>query len=145
MVADFNRNYNSILPINRLYEFIDDARSKDGLDGEFEIEYFFPNEKTKKINSYGTFTLNDPEEGSITVIEKGTTKKYTIIPDEGKLNFYKYDINENDQLCFLSVEKSRDLNRKYIGIVCNITLGLDHGVTISADYNGTDWTGYLGG
>jgi hypothetical protein len=144
-MSTYNNFHHHTITRNLLSEFIEDAKSKDDINMEFEIEYFYPNAVLKKINSSGIAYLNRPSNGSILIIEETTKNKYVIFPDNDKINFSKYDISELDELCFLSVENSQRNEKKYIGILHSITFGLNHGVTISLDSNGTDWTGYLGG
>ena len=128
-----------------LGEFILDANKKNELELEFEIEFFHPDENIQTLKSFGRVYLNKPELGSILIKEKATNNEYVIFPDNELINFSKYDISEEDKLCFLKIENKENKVKKYIGIISSITLGLDHPVTISTDSNGTDWTGYLGG
>ena len=144
-MSTYNTYHHSTITRDLLIEYIEDAKSKDDIDMEFEIEYFYPNAVLKKINSFGIAYLNRPNNGSILIIEETTKNKYVIFPDHEKINFSKYDISKLDELCFLSLENSQRKEKKYIGIVHSITFGINHGVTISLDSNGTDWTGYLGG
>ncbi len=144
-MSRYNTYHHSTITRDLLIEYIEDTKSKDDVDMEFEIEYFYPNDVIRKINSFGKAYLNRPDEGSIQIIEEETKSKYVIFPDHDKINFSKYDISKLDELCFLSLENSQTKKKKYIGIIHSITFGLNHGVIISLDSNGTDWTGYLGG
>ena len=56
-----------------------------------------------------------------------------------------WDTEDRDFTPWLAEENSQRKEKKYIGIVHSMTFGLDHGVTISIDSKGTDWTAYLGG
>lgn len=144
-MTTYNNRHHYTITSDLLREFIEDAKSKDDIDMEFEIEYFYPNSVLKKIKSFGIAYLNRPNMGSILIVEEDTKNKYVIFPDNDRINFSKYDISELDKLCFLSLENSQRKEKKYIGILHSITFGLNHGVTISLDSNGTDWTGFLGG
>ena len=144
-MTTYNNRHHFTITSDLLCEFIEDAKSKDDIDMEFEIEYFYPNSVLKKIKSFGIAYLNRPNTGSILIVEEDTKNKYVIFPDNDRINFSKYDISELDKLCFLSLENSQRKEKKYIGILHSITFGLNHGVTISLDSNGTDWTGFLGG
>jgi len=144
-MSTYNNCHHHTVTRDLLREFIEDAESKDDIDMEFEIEYFYPNAVLKKIKSFGIAYLNRPNNGSILIIEEKTKNKYVIFPNNNKINFSKYDISELDELCFLSMENSQKNEKKYIGILYSITFGINHGATISLDSNGIDWTGHLGG
>ena len=54
-------------------------------------------------------------------------------------------LKKQEEKITLEIHNSKSDKIRYLGIIYDIVIGLDHGVTISIDSNGTDWTGYLGG
>ena len=139
----FNSYGNSYITKDLLIEFIQDARAKNELNLEYEITYFYPDQKIKKIVSTGTVYLNSPIDDQIMIKDK-SGNDIVISSLNSDVYLFGYKIPAN-YACMLEVCKSGVNEKSALGILSSITLGLDHPVTISIDSNGSDWTGYLGG
>jgi len=132
------------ITIDLLNEFIEDAKAKDDLDAECEINHFRPNHPIKKSEFIGRVKLNTPDKGYITIDEEKSDQIIVISPQEKNIKLDGHYIPATDEICLLEIHNSKSEKIRYLGIICDIVIGLDHGVTISVDINGTDWTGYLG-
>ena len=127
-----------------LAEFIQDAKSKDDLFGEYEIEYFGSDKTLKKFVSDGKICLNSPFQGQISILndEKNNICIFSVA---NSIKIFGAEINPEYEVCLVEEICPKSGIKTILGVVYNLTLGLDHGVTISVDSNGSDWTGYLGG
>lgn len=133
------------LNIDRLFEFIQDANSKNDIEAEFEIGYFHPNKVFQKFTSNGMVKLNEPYDNYITFEELNFDRKIIISPQFKNIKLFGNYIPSTDEVCILELHDKNIKKIIYLGIVSYITIGLDHGVTISVDDSGSDWTGYIGG
>jgi hypothetical protein len=141
----YNIFKHSVLCKDLLFEFIQDAKSKDESDGEYEIGYFRPNQNIEIIKSLGNFFLNKPDSGKILFEEKDSDFSIIISAHDSFVNTPESKVYVGDDNCMIEAYDRKHKKTTYLGIVCHITLELDHPITISTNSSGTDWTGYIGG
>tara|TARA_Y100001980_G_C14445000_1_gene230177 strand:- start:68 stop:568 length:501 start_codon:yes stop_codon:yes gene_type:complete len=127
-----------------LAEFIQDAKSKDDLFGEYEIEYFGSDKTLKKFVSDGKICLNSPFQGQISILND-EKKNICIFSVANSIKIFGAEIKPEYEVCLVEEISPISGIKKILGVVYNLTLGIDHGVTVGVDSNGSDWTGYLGG
>ena len=127
-----------------LLEFIQDVKSKDELFGKYEIEYFGSDKTLKKFVSNGKIFLNSPFQGQIRILndEKNNICIFSVA---NRIKIFGAEIKPECEVCLVEEISPISGIKKILGVVYNLTLGIDHGVTVSVDSNGSDWTGYLGG